>query len=166
MNLVAGAGRAVRGGPGAVVLQFASPSFDASVSEVCVTLAAGGTLVVPGARERADPVRLAALARARGGRSGDVAAVAAGGAGARGELAGVGTVVSAGERLDPAVAGAWRPGRRLLNAYGPTEATVCATLAVTGPGDAGAPPIGSPAAQHPGARAGPRPGPGPGGGAR
>jgi amino acid adenylation domain-containing protein len=127
------------------VLQFASSSFDAAVSEVLVTLCAGATLVLaprealmPGPdlaatllRERVSLVTLPPSALA-------VMPDA--------ELPALRTLVVAGEACPPELAARWGRGRRFINAYGPTETTVCATL--TGPLESvtGRPPIGRPLA--------------------
>ncbi|HET7462170.1 MAG TPA: amino acid adenylation domain-containing protein, partial [Longimicrobium sp.] len=132
--------------PESRVLQFASFSFDACVSEVFTALCRGASLCLPPAgvplagRVLADvvaaleithltlpPAVLASLP--------DAAAL---------EPARV--LVLAGDAVTGAVARRWADGRRLLNAYGPTEATVCATVGVCRTGDAGSPAIGRPIA--------------------
>ena len=145
VNLVAAQSPVFEVGPGDVVLQFASFSFDAAVSEVCVALSAGAALAVATSAQRAEPDLLAGLVRDLG------VAVATLPPSllkvlAPGDLRGVATLVAAGERLDAGLAEAWREHHRLLNAYGPTEATVCTTIAVVGPGGGLAPPIGGPVA--------------------
>ncbi|WP_203854783.1 non-ribosomal peptide synthetase, partial [Dactylosporangium siamense] len=134
------AGFEVNGGDG--VLQFASMSFDASVSELVVTLAAGGRLVVAGSGVRSEPAELARVIAEGEVRVAtlppSLLAVLD-----PADLPGIRTLVAAGERLDREVARRWAAGRRLINAYGPTEATVCASMAVY---DGGAPAIGGPIA--------------------
>ncbi|HYO51728.1 non-ribosomal peptide synthetase, partial [Archangium sp.] len=109
------------------VLQFASMSFDASVCEVFSTLVAGACLclarreeLMPGEsltetllKERISMVTLTPTVLAQQGVEG---------------LEGVETVISAGEACTREVVGKWKVGRKLLNAYGPTEVTVCATI--------------------------------------
>jgi acyl-coenzyme A synthetase/AMP-(fatty) acid ligase/acyl carrier protein len=62
------------------------------------------------------------------------------------ELGTVEVMVLAGDVLTGAVARRWAPGRRLLNAYGPTEATVWASVHECRADEAGNPPIGRPIA--------------------
>jgi amino acid adenylation domain-containing protein/non-ribosomal peptide synthase protein (TIGR01720 family) len=133
-------------GPGTRVLHFASFSFDGSVLELAVTPAAGGTLVMAGPEQRSDPAALARLVRAAGV---DVATLPASLLSVLrpGDLDGLATLVAAGERLDGVVAAAWsaRP-HRLVNGYGPTEATVLCCTGPVGPAAGPVPPIGSPVA--------------------
>ncbi|MBV9791335.1 MAG: amino acid adenylation domain-containing protein, partial [Chloroflexi bacterium] len=115
------------------VLQFASFSFDASVSEICMALLAGATLslgtqdsLVPGPaalqvlREQAittvtlPPSVLAVLTPS--------------------DFPALQTVIAAGEACPANVVERWRApvngrSRSFFNAYGPTETTVCATIA-------------------------------------
>ncbi|MDT7711986.1 MAG: hypothetical protein QOG46_675, partial [Pseudonocardiales bacterium] len=133
--------------PGDRVLQFASPSFDASVLELCMSLPAGAALVVPPpgpllgeelaevlARHRVThalipPVALATVPD-------EVAATG---------LPDFGTVIVGGEACTAELVARWAPGRRMINAYGPTESTVVATWSQPlAPG--AAPPIGRPIA--------------------
>ena len=125
------------------VLQFASLSFDAAVSELFTALCAGATLCLverPGDRQgvalldlleqrRISVVTLPpSLLRVLPAR----------------ELPHLTTLVSAGEACSAEIVRRWwRPGRRLINAYGPSESTVCATMKqLAGPDDP--PAIGTP----------------------
>ncbi|MGZ4432660.1 MAG: amino acid adenylation domain-containing protein [Trebonia sp.] len=144
-NLVAALGPALGAGPGVRVLQFASFSFDASVLDVAVTLASGGTLVVASAAERAEPELLTSLIGRAGLQSVSVAPSLLEVLDPAG-LAGVHHMVAGSEPVTARVAAAWAPGRRLVHGYGPTESTVIAATAVLdGSGDR-VPPIGGPVA--------------------
>jgi surfactin family lipopeptide synthetase A len=115
--------------PDSRVLQFASFSFDASISEVVMSLCAGATLYL-GARDTLIPG--AGLMKLFHDRqishvTLSPSALAAMPIGAYPDLR---TIVVAGEACPPDVVAQWSPGRRLINGYGPTEATVCATTAI------------------------------------
>jgi len=110
------------------VLQFASFSFDASIWEVVMALCSGAMLclgtkdsLLPGTAlmqllyEQAithvtlPPSALAALPTE--------------------ELPALRTIIVAGEACSTDLVAQWSTGRRFFNAYGPTESTVCATVA-------------------------------------
>ncbi|WP_327072450.1 amino acid adenylation domain-containing protein [Kitasatospora purpeofusca] len=127
------------------VLQFASPSFDASVAERCDALLTGAALVVVPKEELLPGEPLTRTCEHYGVTNvtlppSVLAAVPEGGL-----PAGLSLVV-AGESCPAALADRWSADRRMVNAYGPTETTVCATL--TGPlvPGAGDPPVGRPIA--------------------
>ncbi|MGP3954202.1 non-ribosomal peptide synthase/polyketide synthase, partial [Streptomyces sp. 7N604] len=130
--------------PGARILQFASPSFDAAFAEFCTALPAGAALVMAD-RDMLPPYGSLAGVAAEFGVTHLTAPPSV--LAAADELpATVTTVAVAGEVCPPALVGRLAPGRRMMNAYGPTEATVCVTLSdPLTPADADAPvPIGRP----------------------
>ena len=120
------------------LLQFASPSFDAAVSEVATTLLSGATLVLPSEERSGEylsklimeqkvthatlpPVLLPEL-------SADLP---------------LQSLIVAGEACPSEQVARWSVGRRMINAYGPTEITVCATMSDALSEDE-TPPIGRP----------------------
>ncbi|HEY9820921.1 MAG TPA: amino acid adenylation domain-containing protein, partial [Candidatus Sericytochromatia bacterium] len=114
--------------PNSRVLQFASLSFDASIWEVVMALMVGATLVM-GTRDSLLPggaliqlLRDYAIATVTLPPS--VLAVLP-----AEELPALRTIIVAGEDSSPDLAAKWSSGRRFFNAYGPTESTVCATIA-------------------------------------
>ncbi|HYP28610.1 MAG TPA: amino acid adenylation domain-containing protein, partial [Blastocatellia bacterium] len=143
-NLAEAQARAFGVQPDSRVLQFAAFSFDASVSEVFTALIKGATLwlasqerLMPG-QELVDlfregeisiatlpPTVLSALPEER--------------------FPSLRTVIAAGEACSADIVRRWAAGRKFLNAYGPTEATVCATMAEIVDGSA-RPTIGRPIA--------------------
>ncbi|MFY0566439.1 amino acid adenylation domain-containing protein [Archangium lansingense] len=142
-NLVLAQARAFGIRPGSRVLQFASFSFDASVSEVAVTLLSGATLCLARRDTLLPGPALQALLREQSINvvtfpPSLLAVLPPDG------LDELHTVVSAGEACSPELVARWAsPQRRFLNGYGPTETTVCATLATCEP-DGQRPPIGRP----------------------
>ncbi|WP_030677332.1 non-ribosomal peptide synthase/polyketide synthase [Streptomyces sp. NRRL B-1347] len=133
-------------GPGDKVLQFASPSFDASVLELCVSLLSGAALVTG----EEGPLVGERLAQALAERHVShtlipPAALATVAPETAGRLPHLRTLIVGAEACPPDLVEQWAPGRRMINSYGPTEATVVASW--TGPltPGAGAPPIGRPA---------------------
>jgi amino acid adenylation domain-containing protein/non-ribosomal peptide synthase protein (TIGR01720 family) len=120
-------------GPGKRVLQFASASFDASVSEIYGALLDGAALVLA-SREAIQPgpelVRLLREARISATMlTPSVLEVTPAEAFPLLE-----TVMAAGEACNPGLTKRWGTGRRFINVYGPTEITICATLADCVPG--------------------------------
>jgi amino acid adenylation domain-containing protein len=124
-NLASIRGLSIR--PGCRILQFSSLTFDASAWEIFQTLTAGATLclarkedLMPGASlasiletEAITTVTLPPSVLALQPESG---------------LKSLKTVVSAGEACTADIARRWSSGRQFLNAYGPTEVTICATI--------------------------------------
>ena len=113
---------------GSRVLQFASLSFDASIWEIVMTLCSGGRLclaqkdqLLPGpplvdllnnhaiTHVTLPPSALAVLPTI--------------------ELPALQTIIVAGEACSNGLASKWLSGRNFFNAYGPTESTVCASIA-------------------------------------
>jgi amino acid adenylation domain-containing protein len=109
------------------VLQFSSLSFDASIWEICMSICTGATLclgdedvVMAGQALEATLARLAiTVVTLPPSILASLSTTA---------LPQLRTIIVAGEACPAELVASWASGRRFFNAYGPTEATVCATL--------------------------------------
>lgn len=144
-NYAVSSARRIGVGPGDRVLQFASLNFDASVFEMFATLSCGATVCLVDEDTLHSPGRLTQLLSACritvALLTPGVAAVLAPQAAALTELR---ALVIGGEGFSTELVRAWaQPGRRVLNGYGPTEATVAVVVGECR-GDEPTPPIGRP----------------------
>nr|CAE53352.1 non-ribosomal peptide synthetase [Actinoplanes teichomyceticus] len=125
------------------VLQFAALGFDAAISEVCMALLSGGSIVLADAEHMPPRVSLGDAVRRW-----DITHVTVPPSvlAVEDDLPDDLTLIVAGEACPPALVDRWSPGRRMINGYGPTETTVCATMSSPLSPGRGAVPIGGPIA--------------------
>lgn len=144
-NLVAAQTRCFGVDKNSRVLQFASLSFDASVSEIFMTLCTGATLCLARQATMASADDLLLVLRDE-----RITTVTLPPSVLKvldpSQLAGLRTIIAAGETCPASVVEKWSPGREFFNAYGPTETTVCASVAQCNGASTGDPPIGRPIA--------------------
>jgi amino acid adenylation domain-containing protein/non-ribosomal peptide synthase protein (TIGR01720 family) len=128
------------------VLQFASPSFDASVLELCVSLPRGAALVVaeegPLLGERL--AQVLAEHRITHALIPPAALATVPEAAREAGLPELRTLIVGGDACSAELVDRWAPGRRMINSYGPTEATVVSTWSGPLAAGSGVPPIGGP----------------------
>ncbi|MEU9560366.1 amino acid adenylation domain-containing protein [Streptomyces fumanus] len=129
--------------PRARVLQFASLSFDAAVSELCMAFLSGATLVVVGTEELPPRASLGDVVRRTGTTHVTVPPSVLAVEDSLPDA--LETVAVAGEACPVPLAERWSARLRLVNAYGPTEVTVCAAMSPPlAPGLGDSVPIGRP----------------------
>ncbi|WP_186053261.1 non-ribosomal peptide synthetase [Burkholderia gladioli] len=124
------------------IFLFPPLTFDASLAEIFTAFACGAALVLPPEGIPQSGTADALLEAARAGRV-THATVPPSLLAALDDtdLPGVRTIVAAGEPAAAGLLAHWAGSRRVVNAYGPSETTVCATMHVCEPAEA-MPPIG------------------------
>lgn len=124
-------------------LQFASFSFDTSISDIFTAFAAGAALCVANREQRVSVAALANFLREQAVTlvtlPPAILALLE-----NDDLPALKTVITAGEACPANVMARWTEGREFFNAYGPTEASVCATYLECTETYQDGPPIGRP----------------------
>ncbi|MFI0822799.1 amino acid adenylation domain-containing protein, partial [Streptomyces sp. NPDC021115] len=115
--------------PDSRVLQLSSAAFDAAVLELTMAFAAGAALVL-GGRDRLVGAELADVLADRRITHALIPPSVLGTlpAGSAEALTGFRTLIVGAEACGPDLVQSWSAGRRMVNAYGPTESTVCAAI--------------------------------------
>ncbi|HEX6382729.1 MAG TPA: amino acid adenylation domain-containing protein, partial [Acidimicrobiia bacterium] len=126
------------------VLQFASPSFDLAFWELCQALCSGGTLVLVPPERRVAGVELTEYIAAQRVTHLALPPSVLTMLPAEADLPQGVSMLCGTEAVPPEVVARFAAGRRMFNAYGPTEATVNATLFLCPPDHRGPVPIGAP----------------------
>ncbi|MFB7658194.1 AMP-binding protein, partial [Streptomyces sp. NPDC056128] len=140
-NLVSSKIKGFEVSPGDRMLQFASPGFDAAVMEISVSLLAGATLVLAPTEKLHDAEALTELlARERVTHALIPPALLSA---LDPERMPDFTLIVAGDACSAEAVATWSRGRRMINAYGPSEYTVCVSMSAPLSGSA-KPPIGLP----------------------
>ena len=143
MTLLSNQQRRFGGRPGLRVVQFASIGFDAATWEIGTSLVCGGTLLVPTAAQRTPGPPLARFVTDRAADLLCVPPTVLSALPSGVDLPSGMDLVAAGERCRGELTARWAGGRRMINAYGPTETSVCASMTgALAPG--GEPSIGRP----------------------
>jgi amino acid adenylation domain-containing protein len=132
-------------GPETRLLQFASLSFDASVSEIFTALIGGATLCLRNRETGFSGSGLVQMMRDLGITVVTLPPTMLSTA-PMDSCQSLKTIVSAGESCSAEIVERCAPGRRFINAYGPTETSVCASLWVCQDIPSGPPPVGRPIA--------------------
>jgi amino acid adenylation domain-containing protein/non-ribosomal peptide synthase protein (TIGR01720 family) len=120
-------------GPDDRILQFASPSFDVAFWDLCLALLSGGRLVVVPAHRRVPGRELTDYATRHGATFMILPPSLLAVLPADCELPAGATLLAGTERVAPELVARFGRGRRMFNAYGPTEATVNSTLGESHP---------------------------------
>ncbi|WP_211770319.1 non-ribosomal peptide synthetase [Kutzneria sp. CA-103260] len=136
-------------GPRSRVLQFASPSFDVAFWDLCLGLLSGGRLVVVPSELRFPGAGLVEYAYAHEVNFMILPPALLAEIPEDLDLPRDSVLLAGTERVSPELVRRWAPGRRMFNAYGPTEATTNSTLGLCDPASSIVP-IGIP---DPGTRA-------------
>ncbi|MEG4344556.1 amino acid adenylation domain-containing protein [Microcoleus sp. A003_D6] len=130
--------------PSSRVLQFASLSFDVATSDLVIALCSGATLCIATNDALLAGSGLIEVLCDRAITHIELPAAVLGVLPFE-ELPTLQTIIVGGEAVSPDLVAKWAPGRRFFNAYGPTESTVCATIAEC-TDSTKSPPIGRPIA--------------------
>ncbi|WP_233103781.1 non-ribosomal peptide synthetase [Streptomyces flavofungini] len=129
--------------PDSRVLQLASPSFDVSVCELCMSLLSGAAVVLTDVERLAPGIPLAKTIDERRVTHAMIpphvlAALPPG------SLSTVTSLATGGETIPPETVAEWSSGRRMVTLYGLTETTVCVTMSTPLTADGKVAPIGRP----------------------
>jgi amino acid adenylation domain-containing protein/non-ribosomal peptide synthase protein (TIGR01720 family) len=110
------------------VLQFASLNFDASISEICMTLCQGAQLHLASGEQVLVGPALSDLLQQQEISVATLPPTVLKQLTDGEEFRKLETLIVAGEACGEELVEQWSEGRHFFNAYGPTEATVCATV--------------------------------------